>query len=64
MRARGDVRRILSGYVAARHVARVRYVVSDKRVRGLIESEIKALRAHELIDIEECAPSIANERVA
>jgi hypothetical protein len=40
------------GYVAARHIGRVRYFPTTERVRRLIHSEVGRLRAEALIEID------------
>jgi hypothetical protein len=50
-KGRARLRRILRGYVAARHVSRVRYYVLSDRVRALVESEVAAQHAERLIEI-------------
>jgi hypothetical protein len=50
-KGRARLRRILRGYVAARHVRLVRYYVLGDRVRALVESEVAAQHAESLIEI-------------
>jgi len=50
-KARVRLRAILSAYVAARHVAAVRYYVVGSRVRALVESEVETAKARELITV-------------
>jgi hypothetical protein len=50
-KGRSRLRRILAGYVAARHVDAVRYYALGERVRNLVEAEVAAQRAHALIDV-------------
>lgn len=50
-KGRARLRRILAGYVAARHVSGVRYYVKDERVRRLLERELDAQRSHSLIEL-------------
>jgi hypothetical protein len=50
-KGRARLRRILRGYVAARHVSLVRYYVLGDRVRALVESEVAAQHAERLIEI-------------
>ena len=50
-KGRARLRRILAGYVAARHIAAVRYYALGDRVRELIDSEVDAQRARDLIDV-------------
>lgn len=42
-KGRARLRRILSAYVDARHIARVRYCVTDRRVRALVQTETARL---------------------
>jgi hypothetical protein len=50
-KGRTRLRRILAGYIAARHIGAVRYYALGERVRNLVESEVAAQRAHALIDV-------------
>jgi hypothetical protein len=50
-KGRARLRRIVRGYVAARHVRLVRYYTFGDRVRELVESEVVAQRAHKLIEV-------------
>lgn len=50
-KGRARLRRILSAYVTAHHIQRVRYVVTNERVRQLVESEVANLRADQLVEI-------------
>lgn len=50
-KGRARLRRILSGYVAARHIDAVRYYATTERVRNLVEAEVASLRAQALIEI-------------
>ena len=50
-KGRTRLRRILAGYVAARHITTVRYYARGDRVRDLVESEVAALRANALIEV-------------
>lgn len=50
-KGRARLRRILAGYVAARHITAVRYYARGDRVRNLVESEVAALRANALIEV-------------
>ncbi len=50
-KGRTRLRRILAGYVAARHIGAVRYYAVGERVRNLVQSEVAAQRAHALIDV-------------
>jgi hypothetical protein len=50
-KGRTRLRRILAGYIAARHTGAVRYYALGDRVRSLVDSEVAAQRAHALIDI-------------
>lgn len=50
-KGRTRLRRILAGYIAARHTGTVRYYALGDRVRSLVDSEVAAQRAHALIDI-------------
>lgn len=50
-KARSRIRRILSGYVAARRVYRVRYVACSDRVFTLFRSEVSRLGAEPLVEI-------------
>jgi hypothetical protein len=50
-KGRARLRRILRGYVAARHISVVRYYALGGRVRRLIEGEVAAQRAEKLVEI-------------
>jgi hypothetical protein len=50
------LRRILAGYVAARHIGSVRYYVCGERVRNLVEDVVTAHSADTLIEVRESAP--------
>jgi hypothetical protein len=50
-KGRTRLRRILTAYIAARHIGAVRYYALGERVRNLVESEVAAQRAHALIDV-------------
>lgn len=50
-KGRSRLRSILSAYVSARHVQRVRYVVTDDRVECLVRSEVNGLNAHRLVEV-------------
>ena len=50
-KGRTRLRRILAGYIAARHIGAVRYYALGERVRNLVQSEVGAQRAHALIDV-------------
>jgi hypothetical protein len=50
-KGRTRLRRILAGYIAARHIGAVRYYALGERVRHLVEREVAAQRAHALIDV-------------
>jgi hypothetical protein len=50
-KGRARLRRILSGYVSARHIAEVRYYARGDRVRELVESEVAARGAQSLIEV-------------
>jgi hypothetical protein len=52
-KGRARLRRILAGYVAARHISEVRYYARGDRVRDLVESEVARLRARELIEVRD-----------
>lgn len=52
-KGRARLRRILAGYVAARHIGAVRYYTLGDRVRELVQSEVAAQRAHELIEVRD-----------
>lgn len=52
-KGRARLRRVLSGYVAARHVGLVRYYPTNERVRELVQSETVRLRATGLVEIDE-----------
>jgi hypothetical protein len=51
-KGRGRLRRILAGYIAARHIGAVRYYTVGERVRRLVEREMAAQRADALIDVQ------------
>lgn len=50
-KGRARLRRILRGYIAARHVSAVRYSAVGNRVRELVETEVTAQRAHGVIEV-------------
>lgn len=50
-KGRARLRRILSGYVAARHIAGVQYYTLDDRVRQLLRTEIQTVRGEDLIEV-------------
>src|SRR4029079_11888655 len=52
-KGRARLRRILAGYVAARHISAVRYYARGDRVRDLVEREVGALRANVLIEVRD-----------
>ena len=52
-KGRARLRRILAGYVAARHITAVRYYARSDRVRDLVESEVARLRANALIEVRD-----------
>jgi hypothetical protein len=52
-KGRTRLRRILAGYVAARHITTVRYYARGDRVRDLVKSEVAALRASALIEVRD-----------
>jgi hypothetical protein len=56
-KGRARLRRILAGYVGARHIGAVRYYALDERVRRLIEREVAAQHAHSLIDVRVWSPT-------
>mgnify|MGYP003287757757 CR=1 FL=1 len=55
-KGRARLRRILAGYIAARHIGAVRYYAVGERVRRLVEGEVAAQRAHALIDVRVWSP--------
>jgi hypothetical protein len=55
-KGRARLRRILAGYVAARHIGLVRYYVCGERVRNLVEDVVTAHSAATLIEVREWAP--------
>jgi hypothetical protein len=55
-KGRARLRRILAGYVAARHIGSVRYYVRGDRVRNLVEDVVTAHRAAGLIEVRDWAP--------
>jgi hypothetical protein len=55
-KGRARLRRIVVGYVAARHIGSVRYYVHGDRVRNLVEDVVTAHSAAGLIEVRECAP--------
>ncbi len=52
-KGRARLRRILVGYVAARHISAVRYYTLGDRVRDLVQSEVAAQRACKLIEVRD-----------
>jgi hypothetical protein len=52
-KGRARLRRILAGYVGARHIGAVRYYALGDRVRHLVETEVAAQRAQALIEVRE-----------
>jgi hypothetical protein len=52
-KGRARLRRILAGYVAARHISAVRYYARGDRVCDLVESEIATLRANAPIEVRD-----------
>lgn len=52
-KGRARLRRILAGYVAARHIRGVRYYTLGTRVSDLVKSEVAARRAHALIEVRD-----------
>ena len=50
-KGRTRLRGILRGYVAARHLAEVRYYTTDDRVRSMVTNEVAALRAESVIRV-------------
>jgi hypothetical protein len=54
-KGRARLRRILAGYVAARHIGSIRYYVRGERVRNLIEDVVTAHRAASLIEVRDWA---------
>ena len=57
-KGRARLRRILTGYVAARHVEGVRYLVTDQRVLQLVDSEVARLKAHALVEVVSRIPAV------
>jgi hypothetical protein len=58
-KGRARVRRILSGYIASRHIQGVRYYATTERVRDLLETEVSALNAHALIEVRERSSEVS-----
>lgn len=56
-KGRARLRRIVAGYVSARHIDNVRYYTSDPRVTDLVSSTVETMRAAQLIDIRVGQPS-------
>jgi hypothetical protein len=56
-KGRARLRRILPGYIAARHIGAVRYYAVGERVRRLVEGEVAAQRAQALIDVRIWSPT-------
>jgi hypothetical protein len=52
-KGRARLRRILAGYVGARHIGAVRYYALGERVRDLVETEVAAHRAQALIEVRD-----------
>lgn len=50
-KGRARLRRILSGYVAARQIEGVSYYTTTQRVRELVGTEVATLRAQGLIEV-------------
>jgi hypothetical protein len=50
-KSRARLRGILSAYITARHVGRVRYCIPNGRVHDLVSSEVARLRAGDLVDV-------------
>lgn len=63
-KGRARLRRILSGYVAARHIAAVRYYAQSARVRDLIESEVASLKARAFVEIRHRCADVLTDRAA
>lgn len=51
-KGRARLRRILTAYVGARHVAGVRYYVTNDRVHSLVDQEVGRLGAGRLVTVE------------
>ena len=60
-KGRARLRRILAGYISARHIIEVRYYARGPRVRDLIESEVAARGARSLIEVRTWPPESATE---
>ena len=56
-KGRTRLRAILRAYVAARHLARVRYFVPDERVHALVTEEIAGLRAERIVEVTPWIPT-------
>jgi hypothetical protein len=54
-KGRARLRRILAGYVAARHIGSIRYYVRGDRVRNLVEDVVTAHSAASLIEVRDWA---------
>ena len=52
-KGRARLRRILAGYVTARHISAVRYYTLGDRIRELVESKVDAQRARALIEVRD-----------
>ncbi len=52
-KGRARLRRILAGYVSARHISAVRYYALGDRVREVVGSEVGAQRAQALIEVRD-----------
>jgi hypothetical protein len=52
-KGRARLRRILAGYVGARHISAVRYYALGDRVRDLVETQVAAQRAQALIEVRD-----------
>lgn len=63
-KGRARLRRILSGYVAARHITGVRYVANDDRVLELVRSEVERLRAGPLVELTSRIPAVGTSQAA
>jgi hypothetical protein len=62
-KGRARLRRILAGYLVARHIRAVRYYTVGVRVRQLVQSEVATQRAHALIELRDW-PSAGKRRSA
>jgi len=63
-KGRARLRRILAGYVAARHIIGVRYYATDDRVRRLLETEVANLKATALVEVRPLAQAAMAARLA